>query len=148
MITPTRLSFALSLCFVAACGKADDTADETSGESSTDTTGDTTTETGGEPIVCGDLESAGTQACLTFPQAPMCTDNPDGSPCPPGTSESNCGGAGQPCCCEPPPPTMYQCVDPTCEGPVDCACLVDVCVPDCTPSAMPGVFICEMPPAP
>lgn len=151
MITPARLSLALSLCFVAACGKDDDTADETGSESttaSTTDTGDATTDTGGEPIPCGQIECAANQACLTFPVAPTCTDNPDGNPCPPGTSESQCGGDGQPCCCEPTPAPLTECVDPPCEGPVDCACLVDVCIPECTPSATVGVFICEPPPMP
>jgi hypothetical protein len=144
MISPARLSLALSLSLVLACSKGDDTADETGGESSTSTE----TETGGEPIPCGDLECAGNQACLTFPQEPTCTDNPDGASCPPGTRETYCGGAGLPCCCEPPPPTIYECVEPACEGPIDCACLVDVCIPACTPFATAGVFICEPPPAP
>jgi hypothetical protein len=147
MTTPIRLFLALSLCIVVACDKGDDTGGESSAESSGTTT-ETETETGGEPILCGELECAANQACLTFPQSPMCTEMNEGEPCPVGTTETACGGAGFPCCCEPPPPTVYECVDPVCEGPVDCACLVDVCIPECTPSVTPGVFFCEEPPAP
>lgn len=151
MTTPIRLFLALSLSVVVACDKGEDTGGESSAESSatsSETDTGNTTETGGELIPCGDIECAANQACLTFPQAPMCTDMMEGQPCPPGTTETQCGGAGLPCCCEPPPPTVYECVDPACQGPLDCACLVDVCIPACTSTATPGVFICEPPPAP
>lgn len=151
MLTPVRLVLALSLGLVVACGQdydPDETGSESSTANSTDTTGDGTTDTGSEPIPCGDIECAPDQACLTFPQEPACSDNPDEEPCPPGTTAAQCGGAGLPCCCEPPPPPVTECVDPACDGPVDCNCLVDVCVPTCTPSATAGVFICEPPPAP
>lgn len=141
MITPVRLLLALSLGFVVACDKDEDTADETG-------TGEATSDTGGEPIACGDIECAADQACLTFKPEPECTNNPDQDPCPPDTTEAQCGGAGLPCCCGPTPSTVTECVDPVCEGPLDCACLVDVCVPACTPSATPGVFLCEAPPEP
>lgn len=145
MITPARLLLALSLCFVVACGKDEDTADETSSESSSESGMTSTDDTGGEPIACGELECAADQACLTFPQEPMCTNLNDGEQCPPDTTEAQCGGAGVACCCGPTPPTIYECVDPDCEGPVDCACLVDVCIPECMPTATPEVFICQAP---
>lgn len=157
MITHSRLLLALSLCFVVACDKDEDTGGETSGESSaessttsssTDTTGDATTDTGGESFACGEIECAANQACLTFPQAPMCTEKPEGQPCPADTTETQCGGAGLPCCCGPTPPTLFECVDPACEGPLDCTCLADVCIPACWPTGTPSVFICEAPPAP
>ncbi len=153
MTTSVRVLLALSLGFVAACDKGGDTDDETGGESSAETgttanTSDATTDTGGEAIPCGDIECAANQTCLTFPQAPMCMDKPDAQPCPRGTTEAQCGGAGLPCCCGPTPATLTECVDPDCAGPVDCACLVDVCIPACTPTGTPGVFVCEELPAP
>jgi hypothetical protein len=147
MIRHVRLLSTLSLCFVVACGKDDDTADETS-SSSTDTTDDSATDTSGESIPCGEIECAADQACLTFPQEPMCTDKPEDQPCPRGTTETQCGGAGLPCCCGPTPAAVTECVDPACEGPVDCDCLADVCTPTCTPSVTAGVFICEAPARP
>jgi hypothetical protein len=83
-----------------------------------------------------------------FPQDPNCTELLEGEQCPMGTTETQCGGAGLPCCCEPPPPTIYECVDPNCEEPVDCACLVDVCVPACEMTGMERVFNCASPPPP
>jgi hypothetical protein len=148
MITPVRLSVALSLCIFVTCGKDEDTAESTDTSSSSTDTTDATTDTGGETIPCGDTECAGNQTCLMFPQEPMCTDMLENQPCPPGTTETFCGGAGQPCCCEPPPPTVNECVDPDCEGPVDCACLVDVCIPACMSTGTANVFICENLPEP
>lgn len=150
MIPHLNPLLALSLCFLVACDEGEDeTESETStSSSSTDTTGDATTDTGGEAIPCGEIECAANQACLTFPQDPACTDLVEGEACPPNTTETQCGGAGLPCCCEPPPPTLYECVDPACEGPVDCTCLADVCIPSCSATAAPDVFICETPPAP
>lgn len=136
MLTPVRLLLTLSLCFVVACDKGEDTTDESSMTS-------TSTETGSEPIPCGDIECAANQTCLTFPQAPMCTSINEGEMCPPDTTEAACGGAGGPCCCGPTPPTITECVDTPCDGPVDCACLVDVCIPACMTSITPGVFICQ-----
>jgi hypothetical protein len=144
-----HLLLALSLGFVVACVKDQDTADELGEENSAESNdSDTTTDTGGEPIACGEIECAANQACLTFPQSPMCTDKPEDQPCPPGTTETYCGGAGLPCCCEPPPAPVTECVDPVCEGQVDCDCLAEVCIPTCTPSATSGVFICEEPARP
>ena len=149
MLTPVRLLLVLSLTSTVACSKEEDTPpDETAGETETESSADTDTDTGGEPFPCGELECAAEQTCLLFPQEPECTNKDENQPCPRGTTESQCGGAGLPCCCGPTPPTVSECIDPVCEGPVDCACLVDVCVPSCTPSAAPNVFICEELPAP
>lgn len=124
--------------------------DPTTSDPTTET-GDptTTTETGGDPIPCGELECVGGEVCLVFPQEPSCTNLEEGESCPEGTQETQCGGAGLPCCCEPPPPTLRECVLPeSCGDTVDCACLAELCVPECSMTGTPGVFICEESPAP
>ena len=163
MFTP-----ALLLTFVlAACsddgGEGGSEGSESSSEATSDSgssetqdtssseTGDSSETTGvtGEGLVCGELECGPGEVCLNFPQAPNCTDKPEDEPCPEGTEETLCGGAGFPCCCEPTPPPIFECVEPPggC-APVDCACLAELCVPTCSMTGTPEVFICEEPPAP
>ena len=123
----------------------------TEGESETGMeTDDTTSTTPDGGPECGEMQCFVGEVCLTFPQAPTCSPKAEDQPCPEGTTESQCGGAGLPCCCEPPPPTIYECREPpsSCGEPADCACLAEVCVPACEMSAQPNVFICEEPPAP
>ena len=123
----------------------------TSDPTTTTETGDptTTSETGGDPIPCGELKCVGGEVCLTFPQDANCTNLEEGESCPEGTQETQCGGAGLPCCCEPTPPALRECVLPEgCGDPVDCACLAELCVPECGMTGTPGVFICEEPQPP
>ena len=148
---------ALTLC-LAACPSGDDgtgseTGDASTSSSETDSTMSETgtgteTDTSGQGFACGELECAVGEACLTFPQSPNCSDKPDNQPCPDGTTETQCGGAGLPCCCEPPPPSLFQCADTSaCGDVVECGCLPE-CVPACSATGDPQVFICEEPPAP
>lgn len=151
MPSPTLpISCALALMlFACAADDGSDGNDELDTQASTSETTETSGDTDGTPLACGDVTCGPDMACLTFPQAPNCTELQQGEMCPEGTTESACGGAGIPCCCEPPPPTIYTCT-PTdaCGDTVDCSCLVDVCLPSCIGTAQELVFICEEPPAP
>lgn len=85
---------------------------------------------GGVPTPCGDaLTCTGTQACVVTVLEPACTNKAnEADPCPPGTMDAMCGGAGIACCCEPTPPPEQACVDAAaCGGTVSCACLTQVC---------------------
>lgn len=107
---------------------------------------------GGAPTPCGDtLTCTGTQACVVTVLQPACTNkaNP-ADPCPPGTMDSMCGGAGLPCCCEPTPLPEHACVDAAaCGGTVSCACLPQACDlgAECMDSAA-GEVTCAPLPAP
>jgi hypothetical protein len=139
----TRTASLLGLLGVcpAACSSGDDF------NAGADTT--SSTETGGESFACGDIDCAADQACLTFGQQPMCENKQDDQPCPEGTTETLCGGAGIPCCCGPTPASIYQCTATTeCGEIVDCGCLAEVCTPQCWATADAKVFICEEGPAP
>lgn len=127
---------------------SDASSSETQDPSETEETSESTGVTG-EGLVCGELVCGPGEVCLNFPQEPNCTNKPEDEPCPEGTEETQCGGAGFPCCCEPTPPPIFECVSPPggCE-PVDCACLAELCVPTCSMTGTPDVFICEEPPAP
>jgi hypothetical protein len=84
----------------------------------------------GLAVPCGDaLECQSGEACVATEVPAACTDkvNAD-APCPGGTSDTLCGGAGFPCCCEPAPPPTRECVVATdCNGEPSCACLPDAC---------------------
>jgi hypothetical protein len=135
-----------------ACGGGDDTATTT--DASSDASGDTTTtsadtETGESSVACGEGDCQVGEVCLNFPQAPMCENKIDDEPCPEGTEDTQCGGAGLPCCCGPTPPTLTECTVPSgCGEMVDCACLSEVCIPSCSATGTDGVFFCEEGPVP
>jgi hypothetical protein len=144
----TRVGFIVSLTsLVALAGGGCKVDDGDTGEAADTST--ESAETGGEPIDCGESECAADQACLTFFTPPMCMNKFEDEPCPDGTTEAHCGGAGIPCCCGPTPAPVYECVATSaCGELVDCACLADVCVPDCSATAAARVFYCQEPAAP
>lgn len=152
------------LFFGVACG--DDTATGGSGGGGNDATGGAAAggggannsggggsgSGGGVPTPCGDaLTCTGTQACVVTVLEPVCTNKAnEADPCPPGTMDAMCGGAGIACCCEPTPPPDHACVDAAaCGGTVSCACLPQACDlgGQCTDTGV-GEVTCSPLPAP
>lgn len=100
-------------------------------------------------VVCGDSECAGGEICMSFVQEPACENKLEGQPCPEGTDETLCGGAGIACCCGPVPAPVNECAAPAgCDDVVDCACLGDICFEECSATATEGVFMCTPLPVP
>ncbi|MBK7579934.1 MAG: hypothetical protein IPI67_06975 [Myxococcales bacterium] len=87
---------------------------------------------GASTTPCGtSLECNATSVCIVDEIAPACTakQGDGGDACPPGQTESQCGGIGYPCCCEPPPAPTYHCEDAGgCSSKPECGCLGSVCV--------------------
>lgn len=85
---------------------------------------------GGGATACGPgLTCDAKSVCIVDEKAAACSAKlDDAGACPPGQTESQCGGIGYPCCCEPAPPSDYRCVDASaCGAKPDCACLGAVC---------------------
>ncbi len=115
----------------------------------------TTRDTDVPAIACGAaLTCTGGKVCVEESEPPVCEARQDtDAPCPEGTTESLCGGAGYACCCGPTPPMTYQCYAPTgCGDTVRCDCVAAACSEGkwCTgvSSETSGIFLCEDPPVP
>jgi hypothetical protein len=117
---------------------------------------DTSVEAGVEAgVACGtELTCEAAEVCVQEAFEPACTPLTDsGATCPEGTTETMCGGAGQPCCCEPAPEMTYRCYAPSgCGDAPTCDCVSAACPSDkacmSVGSETSGVFQCEALPKP
>ena len=80
--------------------------------------------------------------CVVTLAPPTCQDLPAEGACPEGTTETMCGGAGQPCCCAPAPAPAYECVA-GCGDTPSCDCVTCADSLECQPWSVPYTFSCE-----
>ena len=107
-------------------------------------------DTGGA-IACGaSLTCTSPAVCVRQDIEAVCENREDtATPCPDGTTESMCRGAGIACCCEPTPASTYSCFETSsCSDPIGCDCVEAACSESTDCEAGDGFYVCHALPMP